>query len=299
MAERRWVAVAAVLGVVTAAAVGAVLLWPDGSATRHVSTPIASASSSPADEVVDGIPNGSRVSTTGTVARVAGRLRLCLWSAEPLMYTDDYCSQPVYLRDPDGLLAGAVGKKRIVTGIWESGWIEVGTAERAPAIDYAFDLVDPPCPTPAGGWAYLQEYNPKTPNIDYRAFEAYRRDHPRVVTGVASFRPSELQPVLVLDSTDPQDTRAALASAYPDALCVVRSEFTWDELHDAKRQLDQALKDGLLPGVIEFGTDMQPDGQTRIALGVRNARAEIDDVIGGMPKGLVDLQTVITVLDQP
>jgi hypothetical protein len=186
---------------------------------------------------------------------------------------------------------------RSVTGSWDAGWIDVQQVDKATPLEDGYDLVDPPCPAPAEGWAHDLEFDPRTPNIDYQAFNVYKREHPHVIVAVASFRPVDDKPVLTIASTDPAGTRDALEASYPDDLCVVRSLFTAEEVHDSLQQLQDAFHDHNLPGLYELGQAMTTEGQATIHLRVRNGRPEVEEAIAGIPPRLLTLQTLIEVTE--
>jgi hypothetical protein len=242
------------------------------------------------------------VRATGTVAVDGDRYQLCLRQSMSLELTrrdEDapQCDDQVSLRDAGDLLTGTDGTRRQVTGMWDAGWIDVRQVDKAPPEQFDDDITDPPCPAPDGGWAYLKEYDPRTPNADSRPLDRYQHDNPRVLTAVAYFRPTELQPVLTVASTDPGATRAALAPSYPDALCVVRSRYSWEETEDAWRQLRRAFVDAQLPGLYETGKSIGADGQTTIFALVRNDRPEVEEAVAGIPPDLLDLNFLIEVID--
>ena len=276
-------------------------LWPAASQSHRDAADRSPASLKAA--VVDGIPNGARVLATGDLVRLPGGAELCLGSGMVLdsmvvgesTYSADCTGDVVQLR---GIRGGdGDARRRSVVGIWQSGTIVVRDV-RAPEPDPDERWLDhPPCPEPAGGWSPLSNYDPRTPNIDYRAFERYRHLHRHVITSVASFRPKGFGPVLTLASTEPEATRAALQPAYPDALCVVASTHPPDVIAMAHHRLRKALYAGQVPGMFEVGTRTSAAGQTVIEVGAHNDRPELQAVLRGIPPDLIELHVLIEILD--
>ena len=301
MAAARWLTGIAVAVVVGGAAAGAVALWPADSgprlSARHTSSP------APKPSVVDGIPNGTHVSATGTVVRLPGGAELCFDNGMVLdsaggTETADCVGDVVQLRGRHVHSGNGDGRRRTVEGIWQSGAIVVtGVLPPKPDPD-AMRLTHVPCPEPPGGWSPLANYDPRTPNIDYHAFELYRHTHRHVITSVASFRPPGFGPVLTLASTEPAATRAALAAAYPDALCVVASKHSWEEVARA-RHLNKALvQQHEQLGLNEVGQEVTADGQPAVEIGVRHDSPTLQALLRGIPADLIDLRPLIEILDQ-
>ncbi len=121
---------------------------------------------------------------------------------------------------------GGVWGRAYLAGTIVDGVLHV-TSQGPPRSDtfWQHPSTSPPCPAPPGGW--------KGYGGTGAPLARYVREHPgeiiRSDTSVVRFRTY----VLTIASTDPAQTRKGLAKSYPNAVCVVRSNYTSDEVRHA------------------------------------------------------------------
>jgi hypothetical protein len=248
-----------------------------------------------------GIAAGSTVAATGPVGRDGTGEVLC--PGDVAVVTDSgfgsglSCPDQVALVGMGRLVARSVGASRYVSGIWQSDGLHVTSVGPPRSEDADASLTTPPCATPPGGWATVAPS--KTPNLDDAAFDHYKSAHPSVVVTVASFRPSDLAPVLTIASTDPVATRAALASSYPRALCVVRSKFSVEQVRQGRRDVRHAFLANRLPGADGFGSGVGSDGQPTIDLMVLNDRPALHIQLAKVAPGLLRIEPSLHILAPP
>jgi hypothetical protein len=247
-----------------------------------------------------GIATGSRVAATGSIGPAGTGFVVCFVGGAILgepTDTEPACADQVALIGMTRALATWADQSRYVSGIWRPDGLHVTSIGPPHDDDGDSALTTPPCATPPGGWATVA--SSPTPNLDDSAFQHYKASHPGVVAAVAFFRPSNLQPVLTIASTDPAATRVALASSYPRALCVVRSRFTEAQLHRAKGVVKQAFLASRLPGVSAEGSGVDRQGQPIIDLTALNDRPEIHRVLADVTPGLLRIDPWLHILAPP
>jgi hypothetical protein len=248
-----------------------------------------------------GIANGSRVGATGLISPAGDGEVLCFFGG--VAFTDTIpgvgprCVDQVALSGDASQLSRWSGKTRYVTGTWQASGLLVTSTGPARQDDSDPFGHGPPCPTPPGGWAHVAPSS--TPNLDSTAFQHYKTANPGIVVTVAAFRPSNLTPVLTIASTNPAATRSALAAAYPRALCVVASHFTLSQVHQARREVQQAFTAGDLPGVYGYGSDPNADAQPTIELDALSDRPELHNNLANLTPGLLVIQPWLHTLAAP
>jgi hypothetical protein len=244
-----------------------------------------------------GIAAGTSVGVTGSIGPAGTGFVLCFlggsFLGEP-SETEPVCADQVALVGMTGALAKSANRSRYVTGIWQTDGLHVTRVSAPRDDDAARSLTTPPCANPAGGWATVA--SSPTPNVDLTAFEHYKSTHPGVVATIAIFRPSNLQLVLTIASTDPAATKAALDGSYPRALCVVRSRFTEAQLHRSNGLVKQAFLTNRLPGASAEGSGVDSQGQPTIDLTVLNDRPEIHRVLADVTPGLLRIDPWLHIL---
>jgi hypothetical protein len=265
-------------------------LHPAGNFTCR---PINSATGEDADY---GIADGSRVGATGTIGAAGTGFVLCYFSGSFLAspgQTEPSCADQVALVGSAHTFAGVAGTSRHVVGVWQWDGLHVTSVTR-PRGGGGSSEQSPPCATPAGGWASVAPS--PTPNLDLTTFEHYKSGHPGVVVTVASFRPSNLQPVLTIASTDPTATRSALAASYPRALCVVHSHFTLAAVRQARRHVMQAANAQQLPGVTGFGLGEDRTAQPTLDISALSDNPALRKALGSLPPDLLRIHPWLKLL---
>ena len=138
----------------------------------------------------------------------------------------------------------------------------------------------PPCPAPEpGGWA--SGTDPSLVPLD-----AYRADHPGVVTAVTLFRPTRENVVVVVASTSPQQTRTTLAAAYPRQLCVQPSKYRSGDISMAMTVASR-LAHRRDAGVMGFGVRADDVGQPHVFISVARVTTNLQHEFAGFPSGMI------------
>ena len=187
-----------------------------------------------------------------------------------------------YRASSDGVTWGSA----YLAGTFRDGILRVTEQGRPKPDNTELQLVEPPCPAPAGGWATAAQNDLST-----KAVSTYRRQFPADVTSVAIFRPTPTAWVVTVASTNPRRTLARLSSAYPDRLCVVRSRYQLSSVRSASAAA-QALLSPIRYGqppyrITGVGLTTGTDGQPIVDVSVVADTTALRRALASEPAGLV------------
>ncbi len=174
---------------------------------------------------------------------------------------------------------GAVAGWATLSGIWRG--------ERLDVIEQSEESRDenpwrpfwrtPPCPPPPGGWPQV----PEGSNIE--------PSPPSSIPGrvsVVVFRPTPTQVVLVVATSQPEAAEALLRPVYGDALCVVASRWSPDQVEAVRQALHRHWAEW---GVYEFGGRAGDDAQVTVAAKVVRVLPGIAEWSLTVPPGIVEV----------
>jgi len=176
-----------------------------------------------------------------------------------------------------------------LAGIFHNGTLHV-TRQGLPRPEGTWPrLADPPCSTPAGGWATSPLANPST-----AAVTAYRKQFSSDITSLAVFRPRPNTWVVTLASMKPRRTLARLSSAYPGRLCVVQSRYPLSSVRAAAHAALTLLSPGSygqLPyRVTGVARTVGTDGQPIVEVDVLAETTALRRALAAQPGGLVKIE---------
>ena len=149
---------------------------------------------------------------------------------------------------------GAVAGMATLTGVWRGDRLHVDEQSDEPPDPEPWPFWStPPCPPPPQGWPQVPEgsnIEPSPPeNIPGRV-------------SVVLFRPTPTQVVLVVATSQPDAAEALLRPIYGDALCVVASRWSPDQVQAVR----QALRDHWTKwGVYEVADHAGEDAQVTVS----------------------------------
>jgi hypothetical protein len=143
----------------------------------------------------------------------------------------------------------------------------------------------PPCPAPHWGWK------------DYGGTGAplarYVREHRGEIIHSDTSVVGHHTYVLTISSTDPAQTRKGLAKAYPNAVCVVRSNYTSDQVSHAAevaRWMVTPEKSGQPPDwVTSVEVTLTPEGQPLVQVFVTFDNPAVRRGVASLPAELVEI----------
>jgi hypothetical protein len=187
-------------------------------------------------------------------------------------------------------LRGQVSGEATLTGVYRNQTITV-TQQRPYVRRSSPDLSPdhPPCSAPPGGWPR----GSRDENLPFGAVSRYKRAHPGAIVMDAMLRASAYQVlVYVLTSGEPAPVRDALAPKYGKRLCVVRSQYTHDQIRAAYRLVTSAMHGGaaLTSPTIAGGPGLNPsDEQPMLDAEVPLLSQSFADAIDAQPAGLVQV----------
>ncbi|HSN05966.1 MAG TPA: hypothetical protein VLV82_01375 [Candidatus Angelobacter sp.] len=173
---------------------------------------------------------------------------------------------------------GGVAGRATLAGVWRGGRLDVvDQGEPRDEDPWRPFWSTPPCPPPPQGWPQV----PVGSNIEPSPPESI----PGRVS-VVVFRPTPTQVVLVVATSRPEEAEALLRPVYGDALCVVASRWSPDQV-DAVRQ---ALHEhGTEWGVYEFGGRAGEDAQITVIAKVVRIVPAVTEWCLTLPDGIVEI----------
>jgi len=176
--------------------------------------------------------------------------------------------------------AGAVEGWAHLSGVWhhEKFVVQGQGAPVFPVGDSPPRWSVPPCPPPPGGWPH----GVADENLDAGGLQ----EADASITALALFRPSSTQVVLVIASTEPSRVRAELGSRFGPRLCVVASQWTKAQVHDAAAQLRTNMDRWQIYITGEIVTEV---GQTLVQANSVRVVPEMVDWARPLPDGLVSI----------
>ena len=182
-------------------------------------------------------------------------------------------------RSPHGEVWGSA----YLTGTLVDGVLHV-TSQGPPRYAHGGTEPPPPCSPPPGGWrGYGGTGAPLA-----RYVRAHRGEIIRSSTGRAGH-----VDVLVVASTDPARTRKGLAASYPNAVCVVQSNYTADEVRHASsvaRLMVTPVTAGEPPDwVTHVEVTLTPEGQPLVQVFVTFDNPAVRRGVASLPGGLVEI----------
>lgn len=139
---------------------------------------------------------------------------------------------------------------------------------------------NPPGPAPTGGW-------PRGPEEENLDVPEQLVDDPAVV-GVLMVRPSATQVVLVVVSTDPEQTHLRWAQAYPGRLCVVAARWTRERVEEVRAQAQVRMREWQ---AYRAGGGFSADCQPLITVNVVRVLPSLVAWSDNVPDGLLDIQS--------
>ena len=137
---------------------------------------------------------------------------------------------------------------------------------------------EPPCPAPPGGWPNVDSYSHNL------AFDIGGLQDSGAAVSVVTFRPSEEQAVLVVAATDIGVVETHLRPQLGDALCVVSSRWTKQQLDEAQRHLTRMSDPWQL---YAWGPRVDEQAQSTMHAALVRVTDEIADWVEMQPEGLV------------
>jgi hypothetical protein len=176
--------------------------------------------------------------------------------------------------------SGAIEGWAHLSGVWQDETLVVHT--QGPPVFPAGSVSPrwsmPPCPPPPGGWPHgvVDE------NLDAGGVQ----ESDASITALAQFRPSSTQVVLVIASTEPARVRAELRSRFGPRLCVVASQWTKAQVHDAAAKLRTKMDHWQ---IYVTGETVTEDGQTLVQADSVRVVQEMVDWARPLPDGLVNI----------
>jgi hypothetical protein len=184
---------------------------------------------------------------------------------------------------------GGVSGWASLTGTWRDGYLDVvEQSEEWREQDHWQPVwVDPPCSPPADGWPRV----PAGSNIE--------PSPPETIPGMVSvvlFRPTTTQVVLVVASSQPDAAEALLRPLYGDALCVVPSRWTPEQVESVR----QAMQENWAAWrVYETGNRSGEDAQVTVTAKVVQVVPAMADWSRSLPYGIADVTPWLRPLDLP
>jgi hypothetical protein len=177
-----------------------------------------------------------------------------------------------------------------LTGVYRNQAISVtkqGPAGRQRPPELGHD--HPPCSAPPGGWPRGRA----NVNLPFGAVERYKRAHPGAIIFEAMLRPSANQALVYLVTNgDPAPVRDALAPRYKERLCVVKSQYTHDQIRAAYHVVTAPMRGqgSLTAPTGAGGPGLNPtDEQPMIEAEVPALSQSFADAIDAQPAGLVQV----------
>ena len=246
---------------------------------------------------------GCRVQASGRVIAVAGEV----WFEPPLpvpleAYTSGHEPAPkrsglgIPVRGVDlGGLERRRSKDRALegwaqlTGHWSAGELVVAEQDAPSWLVRPEPRWDnPPCEPPAGGWPHGRRDENLEPPRDLEG-------HPAVV-GVMLVRPSPTQVVLVVVSTEPDQTREQLAACHLSRSCVVASRWTRAQVHEAQSQLATGLASWR---IYQTAQTHGQDCQIRLEAAAVEVVPEFAEWASTVPDGLLQVRVWLAPTSSP
>jgi hypothetical protein len=176
-----------------------------------------------------------------------------------------------------------------LTGVWRGELLDaVEQSEQRPEPDPWRPLWGtPPCPPPVGGWPRV----PEGSNIE--------PSPPELIPGgvsVVVFRPTTTQVVLVVATSEPAAAEKLLRPMYGDALCVVPSRWSPDQVEVVRKAL---AENWAAWGVYQFGDQVGDDAQVSVVVDVVRVLPSIAEWCRTLPYGIVEVTPWLSPVDGP
>jgi hypothetical protein len=174
---------------------------------------------------------------------------------------------------------GAVAGLATLTGVWRDGCLHVVEQSEEPLDPEPWRPFwsTPPCPPPTRGWPQV----PEGSNIEPSPPESI----PGRVS-VVIFRPTPTQVVLVVATSQPDAAEALLRPIYGDALCVVASRWSPDQVEAVRQALHEHWEEW---GVYQFGDQAGEDAQVTVSAKVVRVLPEMAEWSLTLPYGIVEV----------
>jgi hypothetical protein len=253
----------------------------------------------------------------GVVARAGGRVLVIdgeAWFERPLARTlvKVHPPRPPH-QGPHALRAHGVDVNRLDRverhsgGVLE-GWAtltgtvrgrELHVHEQAPPAAWRppKSWTTPPCPPPPTGWPTGPVYHGMTSANLPQPAPGPDEQAELTITQLTIFHPQETQPVLVAAAEDPERAERALRPTFGDALCVIASRYTRQEIDETLHRLRTEMSTHRWP-MTSNGRSADRDGQATVFARFAWIEPEVAEWAATVPDGLLDLDIWLTPVDQ-
>lgn len=185
---------------------------------------------------------------------------------------------------------GAVSGLATLTGVWRGDRLHVDEQSEEPLDPEPWRPFwsTPPCPPPTHGWPQV----PEGSNIEPSPPESI----PGRVS-VVVFRPTPTQVALVVATSQPDAAEALLRPIYGDALCIVESRWSPDQVGDVRQALHEHWAEW---GIYELGDQVGEDAQVTVSAKVVRVLPDMAEWSLTLPDGIFDVTSWLgPVISQP